>query len=91
MYTVETTKDFDSEFKKLDNSVKKIISKWINKHLLNCENPRAYGKRLSRNLKQYWRYRIGNYRLLVEIKERELIIVAVSISHRKDVYESKNV
>ncbi|MGN0629705.1 MAG: type II toxin-antitoxin system RelE/ParE family toxin [Ruminococcus sp.] len=89
MYSVKTTSDFDKQFKKLDKSVQRIISKWINKHLDGCTDPRATGKGLVANLKGYWRYRIGDYRLVVEIRDSELVIVAVSVAHRSEVY-SKN-
>lgn len=87
MYSLITTSDFDKAFRKLDRSVQIMISKWIHKHLDNCEDPRAFGKGLSGNLKGWWRYRIGNYRLLVEIKDDELVIVAIEISHRSQVYQ----
>ena len=64
-----------------------MISKWIHKHLDNCDDPRAFGKGLSGNLRGWWRYRIGNYRLLVEIKDDELVIVAIEINHRSQVYQ----
>ena len=35
----------------------------------------------------YWRYRIGDYRLIVEIKDKEAIILMVKIGHRKEVYK----
>ena len=66
-----------------------MITQWIKKHLMGCDNPRAFGKALVGNLKGYWRYRIGNYRLLAIIKDDELIIVAVEIEHRKSVYKRK--
>lgn len=87
MYSLITTSDFDKAFRKLDRSVQIMISKWIHKHLDNCDDPRAFGKGLSGNLKGWWRYRIGNYRLLVEIKDDELVIVAIEISHRSQVYQ----
>ncbi len=87
MYSLITTSDFDKAFRKLDRSVQIMISKWIHKHLDNCDDPRAFGKGLSGNLKGWWRYRIGNYRLLVEIKDDELVIVAIEISHRNQVYQ----
>ncbi len=80
------TKEFDSQFKILDKSVQKIVFKWIHNHLMDTENPIAYGKPLKANLKGYWRYRIGNYRMITEIKDEELVIVAISIAHRNDVY-----
>ena len=87
MYSLIMTSDFDKAFRKLDRPVQIMISKWIHKHLDNCDDPRAFGKGLSGNLKGWWRYRIGNYRLLVEIKGEELVIVAIEISHRSQVYQ----
>ncbi len=87
MYKVKTTSDFDKQFKKLDHSVQVMVSKWIKKHLINTDNPRAQGKPLTANLKGYWRYRIGNYRLLAEIRDNELVVVAVEIAHRSTVYD----
>ena len=87
MYSLITTSDFDKAFRKLDRPVQIMISKWIHKHLDNCDDPRAFGKGLSGNLKGWWRYRIGNYRLLVEIKDDELVIVAIEVSHRSQVYQ----
>jgi len=85
-YTLVLTEEFEKQFRKLDRSVQTIVVKWIRKHLEDCEDPRVSGKTLSANLKGYWRYRIGDYRLLVEIRDEELIIVAISIAHRSDVY-----
>lgn len=85
-YTLVITDDFEKQFRKLDRSVQVIVAKWIKKHLENCDDPKASGKALTANLKGYWRYRIGDYRLLVEIKEDELVIVAISIAHRSEIY-----
>ena len=73
--------------RKLDRSVQVIVVKWIRKHLENCEDPKAFGKGVTANMKGYWRYRIGDYRLLVEIREEELVVVAISIAHRSEVYD----
>lgn len=87
MYTLLTTDDFDKEFKRLDRSVQIMLKKWIQKHLADTDNPQAYGKPLSANLKGYWRYRIGNYRIIAEIRDSELLIIAVSVAHRSTVYD----
>lgn len=49
-------------------------------------NPRQHGKGLTGNLKGFWRYRVGNYQIVCEIKDEELIVLAVVIAYRKDVY-----
>lgn len=85
-YKFYTSSGFDRQFRKLDRSVQKTIDKWILVHLINTDDPRVSGKPLVGDLKGYWRYRIGSYRLLVKIVDDELIIIAVDIDHRSVVY-----
>ena len=86
-YAVETTARFDREFKKLDRYTQKMIKSWIVKNLVGCENPRAHGKALTANRTGQWRYRIGDYRLICLIKDNELIILAMTVGHRREIYE----
>ncbi len=86
-YSVETTTRFDKEFKKLDKYTRTMIKNWIIKNLVNCENPRSHGKGLSSNRAGQWRYRIGDYRLICDIQDDKLVILALSIGHRRDVYD----
>ncbi len=86
-YRVETTSRFDKEFKKLDKYTMMMIKSWINKNLVDCEDPRIHGKGLKSNRSGQWRYRIGDYRLICEINDDKLIILALSIGHRRDVYK----
>ncbi len=85
---VETTARFDKEFKQLDKYTQQIIKSWIGKNLQNCENPRAHGKGLTANKSGQWRYRIGDYRLLCLIQDQELIILALTVGHRRDIYST---
>lgn len=87
-YVVETTERFDKEFKKLDRYTQRMIFSWIDKHLEGCDNPRVTGKRLSANRNGQWRYRIGDYRLICEIEDNRLVILALSVGHRKSVYDN---
>lgn len=86
-YSVETTTRFDREFKKLDRYTKRIILSWIEKNLEGCSNPRQHGKALAGNLSGQWRYRIGNYRLIVLIEDDRLVITALTVGHRREVYQ----
>lgn len=87
-YTIRTTPRFDKSFKKLDRYTQRIIKSWIEKNLLDCENPRAHGKSLTANRSGQWRYRIGDYRLICHIDDDELIILALNVGHRRTVYTS---
>jgi mRNA interferase RelE/StbE len=87
-YAVETTALFDREFKKLDKYTQRMIKSWICNNLVGCEDPRVHGKALSSNRKGQWRYRIGDYRLICDIQDEKLVILALCIGHRRDVIVS---
>ena len=88
-YKLVFSKDFHKILPKLDKTVQKLVLSYIKKYLENTDNPRARGKALVGDKKGYWRYRIGDYRLIVEIHDDELIIVALTFGHRKNVYKDK--
>ena len=85
-YTVKLTNRAKKQLSKLDKYTAKLISSWIYKNLVDCEDPRKSGKGLTANHSGQWRYRIGDYRLICEIQDDELIILALSIGHRRDIY-----
>ncbi|MCY3067574.1 MULTISPECIES: type II toxin-antitoxin system RelE family toxin [Aerococcus] len=66
---------------------KVFILSWIEKNLVNTEYPRKQGKALKGDLSAYWRYRVGNYRLIAEIKDNTIEINIINIRHRKDIYK----
>lgn len=86
IYKVETTARFDKEFKKLDKYTKRMLKSWIDKNLVGCENPRQHGKGLTANRNGQRRYRIGDYRLICHINDNEVVILALSVGHRQEVY-----
>lgn len=85
-YNVELTERFKKEFRKLDKYTQKMLRAWIDKNLVDCEDPRQHGKGLSANLSGQWRYRIGDYRLICQIDDGKLIILALTVGHRRDIY-----
>lgn len=87
MYSLETTTQFDKEFKRLDRFTQRMLKSWIEKNIQHCENPRVIGKALSGELKGLWRYRIGDYRLICLIQDDKLIILALAIGHRREIFK----
>jgi mRNA interferase RelE/StbE len=63
------------------------IRQFIKDNLANLDNPRSMGKALQGNLKGLWRYRVGNYRLVCQIYNSELMVMVLEIGHRKDIYK----
>lgn len=85
-YDVIYTDEARKSINKIDKLHQKLIKKWIEKNLINCENPRFSGKPLKGKLKKYWRYRIGSYRVIADINDSTIIITIVNIGHRQGVY-----
>ena len=74
------------QLRKLDRFDAKLIFDWIDKNLDGCEDPRLHGKALTGNRSGYWRYRVGNYRILCVLHDDIIEIEVVTIGHRRDVY-----
>ena len=77
------------QLKKLDKPTRLIIKAWIEKNIIGTDNPRQHGKALVGDKSGFWRYRIGDYRLIVEIRDNECVVVAISVAHRREVYANK--
>lgn len=85
-YKVEYTARAVKELKKLDKPTRALIFGWIEKNLVGCEDPRRHGKALTANHRGQWRYRIGDYRLIADIQDDRILILIMTIGHRRDVY-----
>ncbi len=86
-FAVEYTPKAVKELRKLDKQTRALIFGWIEKNLVGCENPRQHGKGLTANRSGQWRYRIGDYRLIAEIQDNKVVILVLTVGHRRDVYE----
>lgn len=86
-YKLVFTDRCKKQIDKLDNSDHILLESWLRKHLVNCKNPKAFGKPLVGDKKGLWRYRIGNYRLIVQIEDKELLVLALDYGHRSTVYK----
>ena len=71
---------------KFDRNTRKLLYNYIKKNLKDTDSPKLPGKALTGNLKGLWRYRIMDYRLIVDIHDEELIIVAIDFVHRSKIY-----
>ena len=85
-YDVEYSKTAVNTIKKMDSSTSNLIRTWIEKNLINTENPRIKGKALTGDLKGLWRYRVEDYRILAEIQDDKIVILILDIGHRSKIY-----
>ena len=84
-YEVIYSKEAVKSLRKLDKGQIKLIYNWIENNLVNTTNPRTNGKSLKGNLKEYWRYRVGEYRIIADIQDANITIIIVNIGHRRQV------
>ena len=86
MFHVRFSDQARKELKKMDRHVSSLILGWIRKNLEGCENPRLIGKALTRDKAGAWRYRVGDYRIISEIHDEDIIILVLSVGHRREIY-----
>jgi len=86
-YKIELTVRAKNNLDKLDNSISKKILNLLYNRVLKLDDPRQLAKPLKGNLSNLWRYRIGDYRIICDIQDDKLLILVLTINHRKEVYK----
>ncbi|MGL5851477.1 MAG: type II toxin-antitoxin system RelE family toxin [Phycicoccus sp.] len=84
-WRLETSPQFDRAARKLDLPTLRCIRAYLDE-VCELEDPRQRGKPLGGSFAGYWRYRVGDYRILVEIRDGAVVIVAIGLGHRSEVY-----
>ena len=86
-YRLEFTPDVKKQLKKMDKYQATLLTRWLYRNIDGTANPREHGKALSANRAGQWRYRIGNYLVIVEIEDERLVVTAIQVGHRRNVYD----
>jgi len=79
------------EIAALDKSIQKRIASFLKDRLSKLENPRSIGEALQGDLKKFWKYRVGDYRLICNIEDKLITILILRVDHRRKVYKSVNI
>jgi len=87
-WSIKFSPEGEKEWDKFDPLIQKKIINFLSKRLQTGEDPKLFAKPLTGNLKNFWRYRVGDYRLICEFKEKEKVIHLMHIAHRRDVYKN---
>jgi mRNA interferase RelE/StbE len=86
-WKIEVSAGADRELSKLDPHHAKRILDFLRDRVAKLENPRSIGKALRRShLGEFWRYRVGDFRLLCEIEDDRLLVLVLRVGHRKEIY-----
>ena len=85
-WQIKFDKDVQRAMRKLDKPIaKRILSKL--REIAQLEDPRSAGKGLTGNLSGLWRYRVGDYRVVVDIEDDVLVVLVIGIDHRSRIYK----
>lgn len=86
-WKIEFIENVEKTLKNLPKTVQKRIITVLT-DISTLEDPRERGKGLTGNLKDLWRYRVGDYRIICRIKNNVLTVYVIDIGHRSEIYKN---
>ncbi len=86
-YNVELSESAERELGKLDAPQAKRILKFLHQRVGKLDDPHSVGEALhGSRLGEFWKYRVGDYRLICKIEDDRLIVLVLRVGHRKEIY-----
>ena len=85
-WRVEFDERAAKELRKLDSGTRRKILEYLRDKVETELDPRRFGKALTSNLAGLWRYRIEDYRVICLIQDERLVVLALKIGHRREIY-----
>ena len=86
-WTIEFRPKAVKQFRKLDRQAQLTIRAFLRNRLQNEDDPRRLGAPLKGEFKDFWRYRVGDYRLVCDIHDQTITIEVLKVAHRRDIYD----
>ena len=87
-WVIELDRAAERELDKLDPQAARRILTFLYKRLSLLEDPRSIGQALSgAKLGSFWKYRVGDYRIISSIEDKRLVILILKVGNRREVYQ----
>jgi mRNA interferase RelE/StbE len=86
-WTIEFSEEAKKQFRTIDKPMQKRIENFLMMRLAHHPEPKLLGTQLRGELSSFWRFRIGDYRIVTDIMEVRVIIQVVKLAHRREVYD----
>jgi mRNA interferase RelE/StbE len=85
-WRIDYTEGARRTLKSLDSAVSARILKFMDERVGALDDPTQIAERLRGGLAAYWRYRVGDYRIICDIRKQVLTVVVIEIGHRREIY-----
>lgn len=85
-WAIEFLPEAAKELRKLDRTAAARIVKTLEQRIAVLDDPRTIGSALTGDHAGYWRWRIGDYRVVARIEDERIVILVVRVAHRREVY-----
>ena len=87
VWRINVSASAEKQLGKLDRPVAQRIRNFLRDRLAVLDDPRAIGEALhGSDLGEFWKYRVGDWRLICEIRDKEILITVLSLGNRREVY-----
>lgn len=87
VWTIDYTESARRPLRKLDQQTARRIVDFMDERIAGQENPRSTGKALTGPLLgAYWRYRVGDCRVICDMQDHALRVPVIEVGNRRDVY-----
>jgi len=85
-WKIEISPTAQKQLDELDKPVSTRIVKFLRERIEKLDDPRQVGDRLHGTLSPFWRYRVGDYRIICSLENDRLVVLVLRIGHRRDIY-----
>ena len=85
-WTIEIGEAARRDLKRMDPQAARRITRFLRERIDGCEDPRSSGRQLTGRLGQYWRYRVGDYRVICTLEDSICRVLVVRVGYRGQVY-----
>lgn len=72
---------------KLDPQIANRIVSFLHKRVASLDDPRSIGEPLKGTLDSFWRFRVGDWRIIARIEDDVLHVFVVRVGHRRELYK----
>ena len=86
-WKVEFEREAEKELNRIDRQHAKRILRYMFERIAKPDDPRRFGEALKQNLSGFWKYRVGNYRIICDIQDETVTVLVVRVGHRRKVYK----